>query len=123
MRDEQIRLGALEARVMNVLWDEGPGTVREIIDHIETTPAYTTIATVLANLDKKGLVTITRSRRSTTYCAGMSRAEYEAGQMACVLRRSPDRASSILHFVEAIPESDLELLRGYLRSREGGGAT
>ena len=117
MTDEPIRLGALEARVMDVLWEQGPGTVREIINHIDTQPAYTTIATVLSNLDKKGMVLIARSRRSTTYSAGMSRAEYDARQMACVLRQSPDRASSILHFVDAMPEADLELLRGYLQSK------
>ena len=117
MTDEPIRLGALEARVMDILWEEGPGTVREIIDHIDTNPAYTTIATVLGNLDKKGMVTITRSRRSTVYSAGMTRAEYEAWQMAGVLRQSPDRASSILHFVETMPDSDLEILRGYLQAK------
>ncbi len=117
MTDEPIRLGALEARVMDILWEKGPGTVREIIDHVDTNPAYTTIATVLGNLDKKGMLTITRSRRSTVYSAGMTRAEYEARQMACVLRQSPDRASSILHFVETMPDSDLEILRGYLHAK------
>ncbi|AZN30672.1 BlaI/MecI/CopY family transcriptional regulator [Flaviflexus salsibiostraticola] len=115
--EEPIRLGALEAQVMDVLWDVGPGTVRDIISHIASNPAYTTIATVLANLDRKGMVEISRSRRSTTYSAGMSRAEYEANQMACVLRGSRDRASSILHFVESMSETDRVLLRDFLTSK------
>src|SRR5699024_2867854 len=41
------RLGALEAQVMDVLWDHGTLTVREVIDHLGGAPAYTTIATVL----------------------------------------------------------------------------
>ena len=49
------RLGALEAQVMDVLWDHGPATVREVIDRLPREPAYTTIATVLANLGRKGL--------------------------------------------------------------------
>ena len=118
MSDEPIRLGALEARVMDILWESGPGTIREIIDRLGSGPAYTTIATVVTNLDRKGLVAIERSGRSTTYAAALSRAEHEARQMSCVLKRSPDRASSILHFVEAMPESDLALLRSFLLKDE-----
>lgn len=122
MIDEPIRLGALEARVMNILWENGPATVRDIIGHIETEPAYTTVATVLANLDKKALVSISRSRRRTTYAAGMSRAEFEARQMACVLQSSPDPESSMLHFVDAMNEADLEILREYLQAKAEGNA-
>lgn len=62
-----LRLGTLEAQVMDVLWDHGPATVREVIEHLPSDPAYTTIATVLTNLDRKHLVTITRQKRSTRY--------------------------------------------------------
>ena len=41
-----LRLGALEAQVMDVLWDHGPATVREVIEHLPSDPAYTTIATL-----------------------------------------------------------------------------
>ncbi|WP_206680422.1 BlaI/MecI/CopY family transcriptional regulator [Flaviflexus huanghaiensis] len=115
--EEPIRLGALEAQVMDVLWDEGPSTIRDIISHIASNPAYTTIATVLSNLDRKGMVTISRFRRCTTYSVAMTRAEYEASQMACVLRGSRDRASSILQFVESISETDRDLLRNFLKTK------
>ena len=108
------RLGALEAQVMDVLWDHGTLTVREVIDHLGGAPAYTTIATVLGNLDRKGLVTITRQRRSTRYAARLSRQEHAAELMGHVLDASRDRAGSILHFVDTMPESDLALLRAYL---------
>lgn len=111
------RLGTLEAQVMDVLWDHGPGTVREVIDHLGGASAYTTIATVLGNLDRKGLVTITRQRRSTRYAARLSRQEHAAELMGHVLDASRDRAASILHFVDTMPESDLALLRGYLDAR------
>ena len=56
-----IRRGALEKQVMGLLWDHEPLTVRQIIELSEAEPAYTTIATVLTNLERKGLVS--RERR------------------------------------------------------------
>lgn len=113
-----LRLGALEAQVMDALWDHGPATVREVIEHLPSDPAYTTIATVLANLDRKHLITITRRNRSTWYAARMSRHEYAAGLMEQVLAASRDRVASILQFVDSMPENDLDLLRDYLRCRD-----
>lgn len=115
------RLGALEAQVMDVLWDHGPVTIREVIGHLPSEPAYTTIATVLANLDRKRLVTVTRQNRSTRYAARVSRPEHAAELMEQVLEASRDRAASILRFVESIPENDLALLRDYLKRRDHGG--
>lgn len=112
-----LRLGALEAQVMDVLWDHGPVTVREVITQLPSDPAYTTIATVLANLDKKHLVNISRVRRSTRYSARISRHEHAAALMEQVLASSRDRTASILQFVDSMPEHDLELLRDYLDRR------
>ena len=108
------RLGTLEAQVMDVLWDHGPVTIREVIDHLPNDPAYTTIATVLANLDRKDLVSVTRVGRSARHAARMSRQQYDAALMECVLESSRDRAASILHFVDTMPEGDRALLRDYL---------
>lgn len=102
---------------MDVLWDHGPVTIREVIDRLPSDPAYTTIATVLTNLDRKHLVTITRENRSTSYSARMSRHEHAATLMEQVLASSRDRAASILQFVDSMPESDLALLRDYLTQR------
>lgn len=118
-----VRLGVLEAHVMDVLWDSGPSTIREIIAHLQSASAYTTIATVLTNLEKKGMVSRERSKNCTRYLPDVTRAEHEAGQMAGVLQGSRDRASSILHFVETMPAEDLALLRDYLQSRDTEGGT
>ncbi|MGO1560797.1 Transcriptional regulator, MecI family [Actinomycetales bacterium JB111] len=117
------RLGTLEARVMDVLWEHGPSTIREVISRLATEPAYTTIATVLANLDRKNLVTSSRAKHSTTYSARQNRHEYTADLMGQILRSSGDRAASILSFVDAMPKDDLELLREYLDRRNDRGRT
>lgn len=118
---EVLRLGALESQVMDVLWERGPATVREVIGGLPTDPAYTTIATVLGNLDRKGLLVITRQDRSTRYAASMSRQEHAARLIEQVLAGTHDRVTSILHFVDSMPMDEIDLLREYLDRRGEAG--
>lgn len=113
-RPEPRRLGALEAQVMDILWDQPGLSVREVIERLGGAPAYTTIATVLTNLNRKELVTPERTGHSTRYRPMLTRAEHAAALMGYALDSSKDRAASILHFVETMPAGDLDLLRGYL---------
>lgn len=115
------RLGALESQVMDLLWDHGPSTIRGLIERLHGEPAYTTIATVLTNLQRKCMVETSKNGRSTMYEARSGREEHVASLMTHALGGSRDRAASILHFAESIPDSELDLLREYLRHRDGGG--
>lgn len=120
MATDATRLGALEAQVMDVLWDQGPATVREVIARLPHDPAYTTIATVLTNLARKGLAESTRQGHATVHQARVTREQHVATMMNQALAASRDRAASILHFAESIPETDLDLLREFLNGREPG---
>lgn len=117
--DEPVRLGALEQQVMSVLWDEGPSTVRDVITHIGGKHAYTTIATVLGNLERKELVAPTKNGRSVRYSARHSRDVHAARLMGQALSTSHDRVASILHFIDSIDPQDAELLRTYLGKHRG----
>jgi BlaI family transcriptional regulator, penicillinase repressor len=57
----------LELQLLSVLWEKGPSTVREILSSLPDgkTRAYTTVLTVMQNLDKKGLVN--RTLRGTAH--------------------------------------------------------
>lgn len=116
-----IRLGPLEQHVMDLLWNVGPLTVRQIIERSDTAPAYTTIATVLTNLERKSLVRRERQGRSVLHIPSISREEHAATLMQKALVNGGDRAASILHFVEGIGADDVELLRGYLDSKDERG--
>lgn len=112
-------LGPLEEQVMHILWNHGQLTVREVIDHLPGDPAYTTIATVLRHLGRKGMVTVVKDGRSARHAVTMSREEYTAGVMDQALEASRDRTASILHFVDSIGEDDRALLREYLQAQDG----
>lgn len=111
---ERFRLGPLEQQVMEELWDQDDLTVRALISQLGEKHAYTTIATVLANLQRKGLVTHRRVGRSAYYCARLSRSDHAARLMGEALSSSTDRRSSIMRLVEDMDEQDVALLREFL---------
>ncbi|PYD00806.1 BlaI/MecI/CopY family transcriptional regulator [Microbacterium esteraromaticum] len=113
-----LRLGALEQQVMDALWDNGPLSIREVITHVGSKHAYTTIATVLSNLERKRLVLPERKGRSVKYAARCTRERHAARLMEEALATSHDRDAAILHFVDAFDARDLDLLREYL-ARQG----
>ncbi|WP_146339660.1 BlaI/MecI/CopY family transcriptional regulator [Nesterenkonia sp. NBAIMH1] len=108
------RLGPLEQQVMDLLWDSGSHTVREVMDQLPSRPAYTTIATVMTNLDRKGFVVARRQGRSVQYEPRIAREEHTAALMSQALSVSRDRRASILHFVDSMPDEERGLLRAYL---------
>jgi predicted transcriptional regulator len=53
---QQSSLGDRELDVMAVLWKHGSGTVTEVQEHLPADLAYTTVLTILRNLQSKGFV-------------------------------------------------------------------
>lgn len=118
-RFEPVPLGALEQQVMDALWDAGEQTVREVITALGDVHAYTTIATVLTHLDRKGMIRSRRQGRSVRYSARRSRSEHAARVMEHALAASKDRRASIVHFVETMDPGEVDLLRSYLDQHPG----
>jgi BlaI family transcriptional regulator, penicillinase repressor len=73
-------LGELEADVMEHLWREGEATVRIVLEAVNATTekarAYTTVMTVMSNLDRKGMLTRRRDGKTDVYTPVMSREAY-----------------------------------------------
>ncbi len=57
------RLSSLEYRIMEVLWDRGEASIREVCDEMaaragrKSAPAYTTVQTTIYRMETKGVVT------------------------------------------------------------------
>ena len=60
-------IGERELDVMNVLWRDGSGTVADVRDKLPAELAYTTVLTILRNLEEKGLVTRESEGRAHRY--------------------------------------------------------
>ena len=59
-----------ELRILRVLWDRGPSTVREVFDALpDNDSGYTTVLKTMQIMTEKGLVTRDESNRSHIYKA------------------------------------------------------
>jgi BlaI family transcriptional regulator, penicillinase repressor len=64
---EATTLGERELDVMTVLWADGSGTVAEVRDALDATLAYTTVLTILRNLEAKGYLRHEEEGRAHRY--------------------------------------------------------
>ena len=101
---------------MDILWDcPEQLRTRDVLQRVTShTLAYTTVATVLTNLVKKGMVERISAGRTWAHRPLQTRSQYAAGLMAEALTISEDPAASFLHFVETMSEEDATLLRELL---------
>ena len=71
-------LGDLEIRVMDLLWEDSPLTVRDVKARLKGSKlAYTTVMTTLDRLYRKGLLARTKNRLAFVYLPAMDRDEYQ----------------------------------------------
>lgn len=67
MTPQDTSLGERELDVMAVLWEIGSGTVTEVRDRLSDPIAYTTVLTILRNLEAKRFVTREEEGRAHRY--------------------------------------------------------
>jgi len=62
---------AAELKIMKVLWEHGPATVRQVLDALEpdgdSPPAYTTVMTMMKQLAEKDALAVDRERQPFVY--------------------------------------------------------
>ena len=64
---DAVSLGARELDVMTLLWQNSSGTVAEVQEQLDTRLAYTTVLTILRNLEAKGFVRREEEGRAHRY--------------------------------------------------------
>ncbi|UCG27087.1 MAG: BlaI/MecI/CopY family transcriptional regulator [Bacteroidales bacterium] len=80
------RLTRAEEQVMQILWDLNEAVVKDLVDHFhDPKPAYTTVATVLKVLEKKGFVTYRKIGNTHLYSHAIGKAEYSKFQLSNLL--------------------------------------
>lgn len=81
-------LGEAELQVLRALWDHGPATVREVLEHLHKQGrkvAYTTVLTFLTRLEQKGFVKSDKSDVAYVYRAAVSRNQVTRSRLKTVL--------------------------------------
>jgi predicted transcriptional regulator len=81
-RPQQLSLGPLETEILQIIWDLGTATVKDIHQRILADPerelAYTSVTTVLKRLSNKGWLLCDRQEKIFYWQARVSRAEAKA---------------------------------------------
>ena len=76
-RPKQLSLGPLETEVLQIVWELGCATVKDVHDRILADPdrelAYTSVTTVLRRLTQKGWLTCDRAERAFSWQPLLSR--------------------------------------------------
>ena len=76
-----------EEQIMQILWDLKEGVVKDIVDKFEDPqPAYTTVATVLKVLEKKGFVSHKKIGNTHLFFPAISKNDYTKFQFTSLLK-------------------------------------
>lgn len=100
---------------MEVLWHNPQCSVRDVVEKLDRSLAYTTIMTTLDRLYKKGLLDRHKSERAFVYSARLSSQDWErrrAGDLVAGLLAGsqPTRELLLSSFVDAVGQHDAMLL-------------
>ena len=106
-------LGDRELDVMGVLWEMGSGTVAEVRDKLPADLAYTTVLTILRNLEEKDFVSHEAVGRAHRYFPKVARQAARRSVLTRLVDKlfhgSPEQL--IAHLVEDNALSAAELTR------------
>ncbi|HXN62390.1 MAG TPA: BlaI/MecI/CopY family transcriptional regulator [Acidimicrobiales bacterium] len=115
------RLGDLERRVMDVLWDSDQASLsgREIADQLPDR-AYTTVLTIVDRLRRKDMIDRTTVGRVHRFAAAGTREAYMAELMIEAMGGSGDRGAVLVRFAESVSSDEARVLRQALDDAAGG---
>jgi BlaI family transcriptional regulator, penicillinase repressor len=112
------RLGALQLKIMKVLWERGEAPVAEVHDTLsaETELAYTTIATMLRKMEARGLLQHRVEGRTFIYGAAVAEEAVTRSMAEDLLERVfegslADMVAHLLNRREISPDELAELER------------
>lgn len=115
-RPKQLSLGPLETEILEIIWDFGSATVKEIHDRILSDPdrelAYASVSTILSRLAQKGWLTCDKQARAYRWRPLLSYEEARVVQAQDKLQQflavgNPDLVAS---FADSLDRGSLEQL-------------
>ena len=117
-------LGELEAEIMEISWERGEVTVRQVYERLERKReiAYTTVMTVMSRLAEKGLLHQMRDGLAFSYQPAYSREEFTEGSVKKILSGLlQDFSTPVIHqfvkSVEAARPEKMEELANLVKSK------
>lgn len=116
-----------EQAILEVLWDKGEASVREVADELSRhkPAAYTTVLTMFNVLARKGFVTHRQEGRAFIYRAAISREQARSQALDHLLAQFFDGSPNLLaqHLLEQhdIDRAELKTLRDKINAAKARG--
>ena len=119
--DDEIVFAERELDVMAVLWELGSGTVTEVRDRLDAGLAYTTVLTILRNLEGKGFLRHDEEGKAHRYFPLVARQAAERSAIARLIDRlfqgSPEMLLTRLVDEHELTPEQLRRMRRQLKDR------
>ncbi len=123
-RKESTTLTEAELRLMNVLWDRGPSTVKDVLDALpaDPPPAYTTILTILRILEDKGYLVHEKDGRAFLYKPRVPRDQARQSAVRQILSRFFENSAEqlVLNLLntEKLSSAEMKSLRKLIKEAQ-----
>jgi predicted transcriptional regulator len=122
---------AAELRIMKVLWEIGPATVRQVLDALPAEggdpPAYTTVMTLMKQLAEKSALAVDRDRQPFVYAPAIPRESVLRQRLTDFVQTVFDGQAGdlVAHLVEdaQLSPDDLKRIERKIRKREDSDGT
>ena len=122
---DEVSFADRELDVMAVLWELESGTVSEVRDRLPADLAYTTVLTILRNLEAKGFVRHAEEGKAHRYFPLVARQTAERSAVTRLIDRlfqgSPELLLTRLVDDDALTPEQMKRMRERLRHRLDGG--
>ena len=113
-----------ELRIMEVLWDHGPGTVQQVLDWLPAKPAlaYNSVLTTIRILERKGYVEHAKDGRAHVYKPLLERKDATRSEIRHLVSRffRDSHEELVLNILEerGLDGEELEQLKKILQRSE-----
>lgn len=121
-RKQSTTLTEAELRIMNTLWQQGPGTVQQVLDWLPAKPvlAYNSVLTTIRILEKKGYVGHLKDGRAHVYQPLVGQQEASRSEIRHLVNRffRNSHEALLLNILrdDEINDRELKRLREMLRA-------
>ncbi|UCC68804.1 MAG: BlaI/MecI/CopY family transcriptional regulator [Armatimonadota bacterium] len=125
-RRTERKLGDLELQILNVLWEAGPSTVRQVLEAlpVEPKPAYTTVLTMMRLMHEKGYLDRRARGRAHVYQTRLRERHVKRGLLREMIdgafRGSAEALLVRLLEDEKLSREELDRVRRLIAEKERG---
>ena len=101
-----------ELAILKILWEMGPSTVRDVMQHLQTDRAYTSVMSLMNVMSEKGLLTRKPAGRAFIYRARYTPDKTRKQMLSDLLGRAFEGSAQSLvsHLLDESNPTDEELL-------------